>query len=68
MALAVYESGLCSGCGDPLEQTTKAEHEYAYVPKPPIRCHRCTAADRGADQYRDSPHPAALRVPVVFEP
>lgn len=68
LALAAYEASLCGGCGDPLSETTKAEHEYAYVPKPPIRCHRCTAADRGAELYRDAPHASALMVPVVFEP
>ena len=68
LALAAYEASLCSGCGDPLAETTKPEHEDAYVPKAAIRCHRCAAAVRGQDRYRDDPYASSLMVPVVFEP
>src|SRR6186713_196161 len=48
MAILLYEheQTLCSGCGHSLAETTKPENEFSYVPaSPPVRCHRCTAAE-----------------------
>jgi hypothetical protein len=43
LALEDYEAGLCPGCQQPLDETSKPEHKDAYRPAPPIRCHYCTA-------------------------
>lgn len=64
LALQDYEASLCSGCGQPLEETTKPEREYAYKAQLPIRCHYCTAASRGQAEYDDSEHSHALHFPV----
>jgi len=60
MALVRYEADRCAGCGGDLHETTAAEADDAYGIDPPIRCHRCTAMMRAADQYKDSPYPMAL--------
>lgn len=67
LALDVYEAGLCDGCGYPLDETTKAEHTEAYVAKPPIRCHRCTAQIQAAEA-QERPQMDALRWPIDFDP
>jgi len=66
MELQDYEAGLCPGCGTPLAETTKAEHEFAYVAKDPIRCHRCTASQRAMTAHEDKPQASALSIPVVL--
>jgi hypothetical protein len=43
LALEDYEAGLCPGGNHPLAETSKPEHEDAYRPDPPIRCHYCVA-------------------------
>lgn len=64
MALANYEAGLCSGCHAPLSETTAPEAEDGYTAGLAIRCHRCTASQRAAEFYQDSPQPSALMIPV----
>jgi hypothetical protein len=64
MALQDYEASLCSGCGHPLEETTDPDKEYAYKAALPIRCHYCTAAAIGQEDYKESPHSEALHFPV----
>lgn len=68
LALDLYESSLCDGCGHPLEETTKPEHYGAYQAKPPIRCHRCTEQLRAAEQYEDTPQSEALKFPIDLVP
>ncbi|WP_416902761.1 hypothetical protein [Micromonospora echinospora] len=50
-----YEAGLCKQCGQPLEETTKPEHDfnnplapafYEPVPGTPVQCHCCAALQR----------------------
>ena len=67
LALDLYEAGICGGCGYPLDETTKAENTEAYVAKPPVRCHRCTAQIQAAEEH-ERPQMEALRWPVDFDP
>lgn len=60
LALLTYEAGLCNGCGHPLKETTAPEAEETYQGDL-VRCHRCTAAEQVAEQYRDNPQPGSLR-------
>ena len=64
LALQAWEADLCPGCRQPLAETTLPEREDLYVPGPAIRCHRCTASERGAERYKDSPQRSALMIPV----
>jgi hypothetical protein len=64
LALADYEARLCGGCNQPLDQTTKAEHDGAYRAGLPIRCHRCTASLQAQEAYQENPQPQALMFPV----
>jgi hypothetical protein len=43
LALEDYEAGLCPGGDHVLAETSKPEHEDAWRPNPPTRCHYCTA-------------------------
>jgi hypothetical protein len=63
-ALLLYEANLCPGCRQPLAETTKPEHEFAYRAGQAIRCHRCTAIDRAHTKYESAPTPGALLIPV----
>lgn len=50
MDLAVYESECCSGCGQPLAETSDPDKEFGYIAElPPVRCHRCTASELAQD-------------------
>lgn len=60
LALLVYEAGLCGGCGHLLAETTAPEAEDSYQGDL-LRCHRCTAAEQVAEQYRGNPQPGSLR-------
>lgn len=64
LALNDYEAGLCGGCRAPLDETTAAEAEDAYIPGLAVRCHRCTASERASEFYRESPQPSALMIPI----
>lgn len=52
LALAEVEGDECPGCHGPLVETTAPENERAYIVKPPVRCHRCTALAVAADKHR----------------
>jgi hypothetical protein len=54
LALAVLEADECPGCHGWLSETTKPESEGAWMPAPPLRCHRCTAQGISADEIRNS--------------
>lgn len=56
LALDLWRSLQCSGCGGHLMETT--EHED-WVPEPPTRCHRCTVIAI-AQQNSNRPQPLAL--------
>jgi len=43
LALEDYEAGLCPGGDHLLAETSKREHDGAYRPNDPRRCHYCTA-------------------------
>lgn len=60
LALLAYEAGLCHGCGHPLAETTDPNAEETYQGDL-VRCHRCTAAEQVAEQYRENPQPGSLR-------
>lgn len=64
IALANYEGDLCPGCRQPLAETAAAENEFAYIAELPIRCHRCTAADKAMKPHEDKPSPSALLIPI----
>ena len=42
-ALMEYEAGLCPGCNQPLSETSHPDHQDAYRPEHPVRCHYCTS-------------------------
>lgn len=65
IALQDYEASLCSGCGQPLQQTSDPDKEFAYKASLPIRCHYCTASGRGQEAYEKTEHPHALHFPVM---
>ena len=64
LGLAVYEAGLCKGCGHPLDDTYTEGAERAYEVPPPHRCHACTALHKGMDGYDSAPVPQALHFGV----
>lgn len=64
LALALYESDRCGGCGGLLLETTDPGAEDMYRAELPVRCHRCTAIAEAVDRYRDTTHPHALMFPV----
>lgn len=59
-ALLTYEAGLCPGCSNPLAETSKTEHEDAYRPEPPTRCHYCTARAIVTKAQQDNDRSAGL--------
>lgn len=65
LALALYREQRCPGCGGPLSETAKPEHEDRYRPLPPIECHRCVAFHRSREDFHEHHAPEALihRVP-----
>lgn len=64
LALRNYETGLCPGCRQPLDETANPANEFAYEALPPIRCHRCTKRENASEGYRDSPNSSALFIPI----
>jgi hypothetical protein len=75
LALALYRDSRCHQCGGNLAETTSPDNDGspgngAYVPLPPIRCHRCTALSRSEKRYRDekAEHPHALMHQVEHRP
>lgn len=45
LALLEAESGICTGCGQVLEESTLRSHEWAYTAEA-VPCHGCRAAAR----------------------
>jgi len=68
-ALEEYEAGLCPGCNQPLDETTKPEHADAYQPNPPERCHYCTARELHSEAIeKQNENPAGLLVSYRLNP
>lgn len=73
LALTLHEDTLCSGCRQPLQDSTSEDADPAlldtvpYVVPPPTRCHACTALDEASEVYADAHAPAALRFHVIRE-
>jgi YD repeat-containing protein len=65
--LLALEAGQCPGGKHQLSETTLPENEDAYVAGPAVRCHYCTASDRAAKAYEDSPSPQALLIPIQLK-
>jgi len=54
----------CTGCGQPLSETTRPDAEGAYEALLPIRCHACTPLERRREEYANTEVPSALRFGV----
>lgn len=70
LALLEVEESTCAGCGGWLEETTDPANAERYLAHEPVRCHRCTALARKADDLarRGTDHQHALRIPVELRP
>lgn len=68
LALDAYEGGLCSGCRQPLSESTDPGNEGRYETEAPILCHGCAALAVGAQPYEDHAHSQALRFGVRLKP
>lgn len=68
LALQIHEDGLCSRCGQPLDECADPDSSGAYTVPDPVRCHACTAKAEKAENYTESRHPSALMFPVVLKP
>lgn len=64
LAFATWEADLCTGCRQPMTETTDPENEFLYVALPAVRCHRCTASGIASDSVRDDRQSHALHIPV----
>ena len=67
LALRNYEAGLCPGCNHPLEETTKPEHQDAYRPDEPIRCHYCVTQAIVAGADAEAKASAGLLYPIKLD-
>ena len=66
-ALMEYEAGLCPGCNQPLDETSQADHQDAYRPEEPIRCHYCTAQALVNESAQDQERAAGLMYPLKLD-
>lgn len=65
LALNYYETDLCNGCGQPMDEAMDPDNERAYHAPSPHRCHACTAIATKTEEYKDVPHASeALRFTV----
>ena len=67
LALMDYEAGLCPGCNLSLDETSKSEHQDAYRPEEPIRCHYCTAQALVNESAQDQERAAGLMYPLKLD-
>jgi hypothetical protein len=58
------EADTCSGCGQPLSETTQPEAFGGYKVDGAIRCNGCDALRLGQKEHADVPHFHALRFPL----
>lgn len=77
MALALHDevAERCSGCGQPLSETTdplrdpnNPDRTGEYVAGLPYRCHACTALDKRLAGMQHPEEARLLRFPVTFVP
>lgn len=72
LALLLWESTQCKGCGGDLTETTKPENENRYVAQLPVRCHRCDEVEAANeiifDEKNGHRRPRALMVPIEHHP
>jgi superfamily II helicase len=67
LALAAYEADLCSGCRQPLAETTNPDNEDRYKTGRALLCHRCVATEIAGKAYENHDHPGALLIPVELD-
>lgn len=67
-ALVKFEETLCTGCGNPLHESTSADADpdnrdgsHKYVADVPVRCFACTAVAERSKQYEEAKAPQALK-------
>lgn len=60
LALRLYRSTRCPGCGGNLAVTTAPENEDRYRPEPPLQCFRCVGFAHSHKAHEDNPHPDSL--------
>jgi hypothetical protein len=60
LALAVYRTLHCDNCGGELEETMKAENEFAFKAVGPWLCWGCETVGKARNGYMES-HPHAQR-------
>lgn len=72
VALTLHEATLCTGCGQPLEESTAPEADpsnrdaaWTYEAPTPVRCHGCTALEHRQDTYSEADAARALRFHVT---
>jgi len=66
-ALVEYEAGLCPGCNQPLDETSRADHQDAYRPEEPIRCHYCTAQALISESAQEQDRAVGLMYPLRLD-
>jgi hypothetical protein len=52
------EADTCSGCGQPLSQTTRVEAYGGYETPPPVRCQGCKSLHRRQEEHADDGLPS----------
>lgn len=57
----MYESLLCSGCGQMVTESMDPANEGRWSSPPPHRCHACTAIAHRAKDYEKADAPEALK-------
>ena len=55
IALLAVEADACSGCGQPLSESTAPDAEGRYEAPEPTRCHACTPLHKRQQAYADAP-------------
>src|SRR5215217_3186377 len=66
-ALMEYEAGLCPVCNQPLDETSRADHQDAYRPEEPIRCHYYTAQVLVNESAGEQERAAGLMYPLKLD-
>ncbi|MFC5744833.1 hypothetical protein [Actinomadura rugatobispora] len=61
IALLDVEADTCTGCGQPLSETTHPDAFGGYKTEPPVRCNGCDALRLGQKDYAEVPHFHTLR-------
>lgn len=67
MALRGYKAGLCPGGNHVLAETSRADHEDAYMPGERIRCYHCKADAQLARSLSEAKNTDGLLIPIVLD-